>query len=74
MSAKPSIISSLQKTCNDPEVNKDAKLFDNLQEVFKDNETSLMFRPHINKVKSAFYEARRSVKKRILTETNVNKQ
>ena len=33
-----------------------------------------MFRPHINKVKSAFYEARRSVKKRILTETNVNKQ
>ena len=33
-----------------------------------------MFRPHINKVKSAFYETRRSVKNRILTETNVNKQ
>ena len=33
-----------------------------------------MFKPHLNKMKSAFYEARRIVKKRILTENNVNKQ
>ena len=63
MSAKPSIISSLQNTCNDPEVNKDAKFLDVLQKVFEDNETSLMFKPHLTKVKSAFYETRRSMKK-----------
>ena len=33
-----------------------------------------MFKPHLNKMKSAFYEARRIVKKRILAENNVNKQ
>ena len=32
-----------------------------------------MFKPHVNKMKSALYEARPSLKKRILTETNVNK-
>ena len=32
-----------------------------------------MFKPHVNKIKSALYEARPSLKKRILTETNVNK-
>ena len=57
-----------QNICNDPEVNKDVKFLDNLRKVFEGNETSIMFKPHLNKVKSAFYEARRSVKKRILTE------
>ena len=33
-----------------------------------------MFKPHLNKVTSAFYEARHNVKKRIFTETNINKQ
>ena len=41
---------------NDPEVNKDAELLDNLQNIFKDNEASLMLKPHLSKVKSAFYE------------------
>ena len=68
MPAKPSIISSLQNTCDDPEVNKNAKFLDNLQKVFQDNETSLMFKSHLNKAKSAFYKARHSVKKIILTE------
>ena len=74
MSAKPSIISSLHNICNDPEVNKDAKFLDNFQKAFKDNDTSFMFKPQLNKVRSAFYEARRSVKKRILTDTNIIKQ
>ena len=33
-----------------------------------------MFKPHLNKVMSAFYEAKCSMKKRILTETNINKE
>ena len=41
VSAKPSIISSLQNICNDPEENKDTKFLDNLQKVFEDNETNL---------------------------------
>ena len=50
---------------------------DILQNVFEDNETGLIFKPHLNKVKSTFYEARHSVekkKKRILTETSIHKQ
>ena len=74
VSAKPSIISSLQDIFNDPEVSKDAKFMDNLLKVFEDNETSLIFTPHLNKLKLAFYEGGHSMKKRILTETNVNKQ
>ena len=68
------MISSLQNVYNDSEVNKDAKFLDNLQKVFEDNETSLMFKPHLNKVKSVFHEARRIVKKRIIIQTNINKQ
>ena len=33
-----------------------------------------MFKSHLSMVKSAFYEARRSVKKRIITQTNITKQ
>ena len=58
VSAKLSIISSLQNICNDPEVNKEAKFLNNLQNVFEDNAVSLMFKPHLSEVKSAFYEAR----------------
>ena len=77
VSAKPSyneIISSLQNICNHSEVNKDAKCLDNLQKVFDGSEASLMSKPHLNKVKSAFYKAGSSLKKRIFTETNINKQ
>ena len=74
VSAKPSVISSLQDIFNDPEVNKDAKFIGNLLKVFDNNETSLMFRPHLNELKLGFYEGGRSMKKRILTETYINKQ
>ena len=55
-------------------MNREAKFLDDLQKVFEDNGTCLMLKPHLSKMKSAFYEARRSVKKIILTENNINKQ
>ena len=38
-------------------MSKDAKFLVNLQKVFEDDETSLKFKPHLSKMKSAFYEA-----------------
>ena len=38
-------------------MSKDAKFLVNLQKVFEDYETSLKFKPHLNKMKLAFYEA-----------------
>ena len=70
VSNEPSVIKSLQNICNYPDVNKDTKFLDDLQKVFKKNETSLMFKPHLNKMKTAFYEGRRCLKKRILTQIN----
>ena len=51
-------IPSLENVFDDPLINKDAKFLDALQNVFEANETSVIF-------KSAFYEARESIKKRI---------
>ena len=45
-------------------MSKDAKFLVNLQKVFEDDETSLKFKPHLNKMKSAFYEARCSAEKK----------
>jgi hypothetical protein len=67
-------IKSLHNMCNDPEVNKDAKFLDDLQKLFQDNETSLQFKPHLNKIKAGFYEGRRSLKKRIITKTKSTDQ
>ena len=50
--------------------NLDAQFLDALQEAFEQNETSAVFKPHIKKIKSAFYEAQRSVKKRITDASN----
>ena len=62
-------IKSLQNICSDPDVNKDAKFLDDLQKLFQDNKTSLMFKPHLSKIKTGFFEGRGSLKKRILTKT-----
>ena len=62
VSTEPSIIKSLQNICNDPDVNKDAKFLDDLQKLFKENETSLMFKPRLNKMKAAFNKGRCSLK------------
>ena len=58
-------IPSLTTVTDDPLINKDAKFLDALQNVFEANETSVIFKPYLKKMKAAFYEARRSVKKRI---------
>ena len=51
--------------CSDPSINQDTKFLDALHDVFEQNETSTVFKTHIKKMKAAFYEAQRSVKKRI---------
>lgn len=64
--ANPSnTIPSLANVSDDPLINKDAMFLDALQKVFEENETSVIFKPHLKKMKSAFYEARKGIKKRI---------
>ena len=64
-SANGSRIASLVDICSDKNINKDARLLDAIQKAFNDNESSVLFKPHAKKVKAAFIEASRSVKKRI---------
>ena len=69
--AEPSrAISSLFNICSDRSINQDAKFLDALHDVFEQNKTSTIFKTHIKKMKVAFYEARRSVKKRITDVSN----
>ena len=58
---------SQMDVCANPLINKDAKFLDALEDVFESNEISDIFKPHIKKIKSAFYEAQKSVKKCITT-------
>ena len=59
-------IASLVDICNNDEsINKDARLLDAIQKAFDENESSVLFKPHVKRMKTAFIEARRSVKKRI---------
>ena len=64
-SVNGSRIASLIDICSDENINKDARLLDTIQKAFNDNESSVLFKPHAKKMKAAFIEARRSVKKRI---------
>ena len=50
---------------DDPLINKDANFLDAVRNVFEGNETSIIFKPHLKKMKAVFYEAQRSIKKRI---------
>ena len=58
-------IAFLVDICNDENINRNARLLDAIQKTFNDNESSVLFKPHTNKMKAAFIDARRSVKKRI---------
>ena len=58
-------IPSLTNVTDHPLINKDAKFLDALQNFFEANETSVIFKPHLKKMKAAFYKAQRSVKKHI---------
>ena len=56
---------SLVDICTDEDINKDARFLDTIQKVFDGNETSLLFKPNAIKMKLAFVDARKGVKKRI---------
>ena len=64
-STNESRIAFLVDICSDENINRNARLLDAIQKTFNDNESSVLFKPHTNKMKAAFIEARRSVKKRI---------
>ena len=64
-SANGGRIATLVDICSDENINKDARLLDGIQKAFNNNESSVLFKPHAKKMKAAFIEARRSVKKRI---------
>ena len=64
-STNESRIASLVDICRDENINRNARLLDAIQKTFNDNESSVLFKLHTNKMKAAFIEARRSVKKRI---------
>ena len=56
-------IPSLTNITEDPLINKDAKVLGALQLVLEENDSSVIFKPHLKKLTSAFYEVRRSIKK-----------
>ena len=64
-STNESRIASLVDICSDENINRNARLLDAIQKTFNGNESSVLFKLHTNKMKAAFIEARRSVKKRI---------
>ena len=64
-STNESRIASLVDICSDENINRNARLLDAIQKTFNDNESSVLFKLDTNKMKAAFIEARRSVKKRI---------
>ena len=64
-STNESRIASLVDICSDENINRNARLLDAIQKTFNDNESSVLFKLHTNKMKATFIEARRSVKKRI---------
>ena len=66
---RPSI-ASLKNLCNDDDINKDAHYLDEYQRLLEGQETSDIFKPHLSKMKSAFFDARRALKKRIIVYRN----
>ena len=58
-------ITSLVGISNDDNINKDARFLDAIKKAFDEYETSTVFKPHTTKMKLAFVDARRSLKRRI---------
>ena len=63
-------LSSLVGISNDANINQDARFLEAIENVLAENETSIMLKPFVTKIKMAFVEGRRSVKKRITTSSN----
>ena len=70
----PEGITLLENLCDDSAINKDARFLDALSSVFDQNETSEIFLPRLKRMKSAFYQARINVKKRIRCKTEHKEQ
>ena len=65
-------ITSLVGISNDDNINKDARFLDAIKKAFDEYETSTVLKPHTTKMKLAFVDARRSLKRRIKrTESDV---
>ena len=60
---------SLQNIVDDPDINKDAKLLDNLSSITSDAKVSTAVMPHMKKFREDSGDARKGILKRI-----VNKQ
>ena len=56
---------SLQNVVDDPDINNDAKLLDDLFNIIGDAEVSTVFMPHMQKFRKALADARKSIRKRI---------
>ena len=63
-------LSSLAGVSNDIDINKDARFLEAIENVLADNETSMMLKPFVTKIKMAFVDGRRSVKRRICNMQN----
>ena len=57
-------ITSLVGISNDDNINKDTRFLDARKKAFAEYETSTVFKPHTTKMKLAFVDARRSLKRR----------
>ena len=65
-------ITSLVGISNDDNINKDARFLDAIKKALEEYETSTVFKAHKTKMKLAFVDARRSLKRRIKkTESDV---
>ena len=62
-------IKSLVNISSDPIINKDARFLEQIQALLLENDTSDVFKPHLKKMLAAFFDARKSVKKRIAEKT-----
>ena len=58
-------ITFLVRISNDDNINKDARFLDAIKKAFDEYETSTVFKPQTTKMKLAFVDARRSLKRRI---------
>ena len=65
-------IKSLVEISLDPLINKDASFLEQIKSLLLENDTSDVLKPHIKKMLAAFFDARKSVKKRISKKTCKN--
>ena len=65
-------IKSLVNISSDPIINKEAGFLEQIQALLLENDTSDVFKPHLKKMLAAFFDARKSVKKRIAEKTGHN--